>query len=87
MKKLLLLLLLLINLSLIVPEKPKILSTSTEKTYCDGWEKGYIQGYCYEVIGCVKPIVPICPIPKVGQTSYDDGYNRGFLKGKKDNNR
>ena len=51
--------------------------------YCDGWKDGYEQGYCYGRNNCLKPLVPLCPIAKVGQTTYRDGYNRGFLKGKK----
>ena len=58
--------------------------TTAEKTYCDGWKKGYEAGYCYEVVGCVKPVVPVCPIAKIGFDKYQDGYNRGFTKGKKD---
>lgn len=53
-----------------------------EKTYCDGWEEGYEQGWCYEIVNCVAPVVPVCPIPKVNQTSYKDGYNRGFTTAK-----
>tara|TARA_R110000772_G_scaffold89737_1_gene185736 strand:+ start:3871 stop:4152 length:282 start_codon:yes stop_codon:yes gene_type:complete len=60
----------------------KVESTYNLATYCDGWEAGYIQGWCYEVPNCIKPIVPVCPIAKVGQDRYIDGYNRGFLKGK-----
>tara|TARA_R110000850_G_scaffold90138_6_gene192380 strand:+ start:523 stop:804 length:282 start_codon:yes stop_codon:yes gene_type:complete len=60
----------------------KVESTYNLATYCDGWEAGYVQGWCYEVPNCIKPIVPVCPIAKVGQDRYIDGYNRGFLKGK-----
>lgn len=52
--------------------------------YCDGWDKGYKEGYCYEVQNCIEPIVPTCPIPKIGFETYMDGYNRGFIKGKED---
>ena len=51
-------------------------------TYCDGWEKGYVKGYCYEVQNCIKPTVPICPIPKIGFETYQDGLDRGFVEGK-----
>jgi len=54
----------------------------TTSDYCDGWKEGYKQGYCYEVQNCITPIIPICPIAKVNQSSYEDGYNRGFLAGK-----
>jgi hypothetical protein len=60
----------------------KVESTYNLATYSDGWKAGYVQGWCYEVPNCIEPIVPICPIAKVGQDRYVDGYNRGFLKGK-----
>ena len=53
-------------------------------TYHDGWKKGYIKGWCYQDLNCIEPIVPISPIPKLGFDTYKDGYNDGFLKGKKD---
>lgn len=50
--------------------------------YCRGWEKGYVAGYCHEVQNCIKPIVPICPIPKIEcNRGFKCGYNRGFLNG------
>ena len=51
--------------------------------YCDGWEEGYIEGYCYLIINCVEPVVPVCPVPLVGQERQQDGFNRGFEAGKK----
>jgi|TARA_R110000772_G_C13213858_1_gene431192 hypothetical protein len=60
----------------------KVESVYTEATYCDGWKAGYEQGWCYEIPNCIKPIVPICPIAKVNQNRYVDGYNRGFIKGR-----
>jgi hypothetical protein len=55
-----------------------------EKTYCDGFKKGYVAGYCFEDPFCIKPIVPICPIPVVNFNTYKDGYQRGFKAGIKD---
>jgi hypothetical protein len=51
--------------------------------FCDGWEAGYTEGYCYArgTYSCMGPIVPICPIPYLGRDGYNDGYNRGFLAG------
>ena len=49
--------------------------------FCSGWEDGYQAGYCYENYSCISPIVPICPIPRVGEDSYQNGYNRGFMAG------
>lgn len=52
-----------------------------------GFEDGYVEGYCYDIFGCIEPIVPIAPIPKIGESydSYRDGYNRGFKTGYNDN--
>jgi hypothetical protein len=50
--------------------------------YCSGWKEGYCEGW-KDVKGqlAICPITPICPIPRLGQDSYRDGYNRGFKAG------
>ena len=60
-------------------------SFTTEDKYCEGFQDGYKAGYCYEVVGCIEPTPPICPTPTVNcSTGYKCGYNRGFAKGKAD---
>lgn len=52
--------------------------------YTNGFNNGYKKGYCHDKgIGCIDPIPPIAPIPKIGESSesYTDGYNRGFEMG------
>ncbi|BBM89967.1 hypothetical protein COTS27_01685 [Spirochaetota bacterium] len=49
--------------------------------FCRGYEKGYAAGACYGDYYCLAPIPPICPIPDIGERSYIDGYNRGFVEG------
>jgi len=49
--------------------------------FCSGWNNGYKAGYCYQKGYCLPPIPPLCPFPNLGEDSYDDGYNRGFLAG------
>ena len=49
--------------------------------YCEGFEEGYKGGYCYRKYSCIAPITPICPIARIGEDTYQDGYNRGFLAG------
>ena len=62
-----------------------MLFIARDKTYCDGYEEGYDQGYCYEVVGCITPAYrPNCPVPKISFDTYKDGYNRGFQRGLKD---
>lgn len=58
--------------------------THVEKTYCDGWEDGYCEGW-KDVKGelAICPVTPVCPIPEVDKTRYQDGYNRGFKAGTK----
>ena len=53
--------------------------------FCDGWEEGYCEGW-QSIQGqlAMCPIAPICPIPEVLENEYNDGYNRGFLKGRVD---
>jgi hypothetical protein len=53
--------------------------------YSKGWSDGYKEGWCYETdYGCIHPIVPICPIRRIGEKGYRDGYNRGFTQGVRD---
>lgn len=59
-----------------------LLTLDFKSGYCTGWEKGYKSGYCYEIENCVEPVVPVCPIPNIGDKSEQDGYNRGFTEGK-----
>ncbi|MGH1383679.1 hypothetical protein [Kordia sp.] len=62
--------------------------TTPEKTFCDGWEDGYEDGFTYHSIQNrrIKPIftTPTCPISKIGFDTYQDGYNCGLIQGKKD---
>lgn len=59
-----------------------ILNTSD---YCKGWEEGYKQGWCHNIINCIEPIVPVCPIPEIECNSgYKCGYNRAFQQALKD---
>jgi hypothetical protein len=54
-----------------------------EKTYCDAWKAGYIAGYCSDDLFCIEPVVPVCPIPKLGLDKYKHGYLRGVKAGEK----
>ena len=56
-------------------------SLSVASDFCDGWRAGYIAGYCYRQQYCLPPIVPLCPLARLGEYEFDDGYNRGFLAG------
>lgn len=49
--------------------------------FCEGWEAGYVAGYCYQKYSCLEPLVPLCPLPRLGEDNYQGGYNRGFLVG------
>ena len=52
-------------------------------TYTQGWEDGYCAGW-KDIKGnlAICPIAPIAPLPKINQSTYQDGYNRGFLAGR-----
>ena len=55
-----------------------------QSNFSNGFSDGYKKGYCQnQGIGCMSPIPPIAPIPKIGENmnSYQDGYNRGFEAG------
>lgn len=61
-----------------------ILFSVQDFKYCKGYEEGYKEGYCYEVVGCVPPPTPVCPPPTpdcIG--GYKCGYNKGFSDGSK----
>lgn len=62
--------------------EPQTLS-NFNTAYADGWHDGYIEGYCDGKMGCIAPLVPLCPLPKVGESinSYNQGWKRGFLHG------
>lgn len=49
-----------------------------------GYNDGWPIGYCYDAqLGCIAPITPIAPLPKIGESSnsYMDGYHRGLADG------
>lgn len=59
--------------------------TGVEKMYteyCDGYANGYVAGFLY-----IKgdwhpaPLLPPCPMQRIGETTYKHGYNRGFMDG------
>ena len=55
-----------------------------QSSFTNGFNKGYKKGFCQDQgVGCIDPIPPIAPIPKIGESSdsYTDGYNRGFQMG------
>lgn len=56
-------------------------SAAIASDYCDGFEAGYAEGYCYQETFCLKPLPPLCPLPRLGESTFQDGYNRGFLLG------
>ena len=49
--------------------------------FCEGFKAGYKAGYCYGKYTCLEPLSPLCPLPRLGEETYMDGYNRGFTKG------
>lgn len=50
--------------------------------FCEGFELGYKEGYCYgQGYGCLEPLTPLCPLPRLGEDSFKGGYQRGFLVG------
>ena len=58
-----------------------ILSLSPQTDFCEGWESGYVAGYCYRQVACVPPPAPPCPVPYPQERTFKDGEQRGFLQG------
>lgn len=54
-----------------------------------GFKAGYKRGYCQHDLGCISPIPPIPPLSTIDEsdTSWQDGYDEGYKKGKKDRNK
>ena len=50
-------------------------------SFCDGFEAGYKAGYCDGKFSCLEPLTPLCPLPGINESSFQDGYNRGFKNG------
>jgi len=58
----------------------------SQTNYSKGFTDGYNKGYCYgKLNGCLVGVVPVAPIPKIGESyeNYLDGYDNGFLSGRK----
>jgi hypothetical protein len=78
MKKLLIALMLTISIAQ---------ATRDNSGFCAGWEDGYKSGWCYQEMYCLPPLTPLCPLPRLGEDSYQGGYNRGFIQGINDRGR
>jgi hypothetical protein len=50
-------------------------------SFQDGYRAGYKAGYCYGEQYCMPPMAPLPPMPRLGENSYQGGYNRGFVDG------
>lgn len=61
-----------------------LIAMKIEKTYCNGWQKGYVEGWCYKDQNCIVPVIPICPISDPNFNSFEYGRKDGFIKGQKD---
>ncbi len=56
----------------------------TQDEYSDGFESGYIDGFCFKQENCIEPIVPIPNLPDINCQDYRCGYNDGWEKGRFD---
>lgn len=62
------------------------ISSDIQSNYCIGYDDGYADGWCYNDQFCNPPLSPLCPLPRLNESSasYRDGYNRGFVHGRYD---
>lgn len=61
-------------------------TAKADTPFCTGYATGYQRGFCAGEFGCIPPIPPICPIPNIGEQSYQDGYDRGYADGREARN-
>jgi hypothetical protein len=54
--------------------------------YCNGWRDGYRRGYCNELVYCPPKNPPFCEFGGIRPEflTYQNGYERGFLRGLSD---
>jgi hypothetical protein len=72
----------LILLSVLVVSFLTLCAKVAYSDFCNGWNDGYKQGWCYGQDYCIPPIPPLCPVANIGETTYKHGYNRGFIAGR-----
>jgi hypothetical protein len=62
---------------------PAISTAQSNVDFCSGWNAGYKEGWCYgQGYGCPTPAMPPCPVMRLGESTYLDGYNRGLITGR-----
>lgn len=63
---------------------PAAFEVSGSTEYREGWKQGWREGYRH-VAGkrALMPLVPMPPMPQLGADSWQDGYNDGFVAGRK----
>lgn len=49
--------------------------------FCEGFIAGFKAGACHGQQFCLPPLPPMCPMPEMGERTYMQGYDRGFLEG------
>lgn len=59
------------------------LKAQNMRMYCQGFETGFYDGFCYTQAPCYEPVVPVCPTPYNPDFNYMDGYQRGFSQGRR----
>ena len=58
------------------------ISIQYTSSYCEGYETGWKEGFCYTRIGCYPPPPPPCPVPDYRYPiNYQRGYQQGLLDG------
>lgn len=54
---------------------------NAQGNFRDGYIEGFKEGFCYQESFCNAPYPPMIPMAKIGEATYRDGYNRGFIDG------
>ena len=60
-------------------------NTASASSFCEGYKRGYIQGYMRAHNTNLKPLTPLCPLkPLKGFGDPKDDYEFGYLMGLED---
>jgi len=71
-----------VNVSALDP-LPEPINLNDFGSYSEAYQYGYQEGHTYGNESALKPLAPLAPLPRLGESGAQDGYNRGLIDGYK----